>query len=131
MAQYIQEAFNHICDEHKTPTQWYVVLVSLYQAYGGSEEGGWWYTVQSLEAFQEYPTEELASAAVEHIQKFADELSMNARREHGEYCQTTMEWLEQRGLDADYLPEPDGEEEYRVYVTDELPTFNNRRPHYE
>jgi hypothetical protein len=41
-----------------------------------------------------------------------------------------MEWLEERGLDADYLPEDDGPSNYRVIVCDELPVYDNTRMQY-
>jgi hypothetical protein len=42
-----------------------------------------------------------------------------------------MEWLEARGLDADYLPEMNGAEEYFVLVTETVPNYQNSKPSYE
>lgn len=46
------------------------------------------------------------------------------------------EWVKEgkpfhRGLEADYFPENDGEEEYSVYVCHELPIYDNTRMAYE
>ena len=50
-------------------------------------------------------------------------------KNYGNHCLVTMEWLEERGLDANYLPEIDGENEYFVSVKQELPTviYGNRQ----
>lgn len=128
---YLQEAFNQAIKDATPASTWYVCLVSRYQAYGGPEEGGWWYTVRNLEAYREYPSEELAEAAAALVKQTAQELSQLAMRAHGERCLQEMEWLDARGLDADWLPEPDGAEEYEVFVAEELPHYTHRRPQYE
>jgi hypothetical protein len=126
---YLQEAFEAIIQDAKTPEQWYVVLVEKMPFYGGPEEGGWWGWDTHVVAFKEYPTEELAQVAAEQIRKFAKELTDQSRREYNEYCSQQMEWLEARGLDADFLPEPDGPSKYSVLVTNEIPqnTYGCRR----
>ena len=129
---YLQAAFEALCKEAKGPEIWYVVLTESNQAYGGPEEGGWWYTRSETVAFQEFATEELAQAACDKVRELAEELQADARRQHGESMLASMEWLEARGLEADYLPEPDGAEEYHVSVCQSLPEPQGRtRPHYE
>jgi hypothetical protein len=86
--------------------------------YGGPEEGGWWGHDTVLEAYQQFPTKEAAEAAKLEVEKFASEMNGIRKREFGEYCLNSMEWLEARGLDADFLPEPDGETEYFVTIED-------------
>lgn len=130
MSSYYREAFDIAVKDAKYPERWFVVLVSSHQAYGGPEEGGWWYDVSEVEAYREYPTRDQADAAKAAVEKLAKELSANAGRRHGEYCLATMEWLEARGLDADYLAEPDGPTRYYVVVEREVPVFDNHRPHY-
>lgn len=127
---YLQAAFDKICEENQKPDAWFVVLVSSQQRYGGPEEGGWWYSVNQLEAWKEYPSEELAEEAKEKVERLAEEMNNQAQAEYGKHCQESMDWLEDRGLEADYLPEPDGPENYSVMVCDRLPTFNNSRPQY-
>jgi hypothetical protein len=128
---YLNSAFHAVCKEAKEPEGHFVVLVSEYQAYGGPEEGGWYYTVHNVEAYQQFPTKEQADAAAEKVKTLAKELQADARREHGEQCLREMDWLEARGLEADFLPEPDGPTEYDVLVCDKVPQYNNRRPTYE
>lgn len=128
---YIQEAFNLICQEKKEPSSYYVCLMENVQFYGGPEEGGWWGTDSILIAYQEFPTEELANEAKEKIEKLAEELNQCERDQHGQLCLNQMEWLESRGLDADYLPENDGPSEYHVYVDTEIPVSSYGSRHYE
>ena len=52
-------------------------------------------------------------------------------RGYGDHCGRQMEWLEARGLEADYFPEDDGPEEYSVSVYSELPVYDNRIATYE
>ena len=119
---FIKQAFDKICTEQVEPDYWYVSLVELCPYYGGPEEGGWWGTDTHLVAFQQYPSKELAEAASTKIQVLAKELSTNAQRSYGEQCLRETEWLEARGLDDSFLPAPDGPSEYRVYVSEQLPT---------
>ena len=128
--RYLRAAFDKVLDDAEQPERWYVCLLSAHQAYGGPEEGGWWYTVNCVEAFREFPCRELADAAAKQVEALATEMSRVARKEHGDHCLQTMEWLDARGLEADFLPEPDGALEYRVEVLRELPVFNNSRPQY-
>jgi hypothetical protein len=128
---FIQAAFDAVCADAQTPETFYVCLVESCQCYGGPEEGGWYYQDNNLVAFQGFSTEELATAAADKIKALAEELQNQSRREYGEHCLRQMEWLEARGLDADYFPEDDGPSEYRVFVSDEIPQYSHARPHYE
>lgn len=127
---YVNEAFHLVCKNARSAEEWYVCLVATNQSYGGPEEGGWWYDVRTLEAYQAFSSKDEAEIATEQVQKLARELRLIAQRAHGDYCQRTMEWLEERGLDADFLPEPDGPVEYYVCMCKTLPVFDNRRPYY-
>jgi hypothetical protein len=132
MSSYIREAFNKICEQARQTESWFVNLCESSPYYGGPEEGGWWGHDTHVVAYQEFPSEELAEAAKEQVLKLAKELQEESRREYGEYCLRSMEWLEARELDADYLPEPDGPSEYYVAVTRGAPaeaTYGCR--HYE
>jgi hypothetical protein len=99
--------------------------------YGSPEEDGWWGRNTYVVAFKEYPTEELAQAAAEQVRKLAKELTDRSRCEYGEHCLREMEWLEARGLDVDFLPEPNGPSEYSVWVTNKIPQNNYGFRHYE
>lgn len=118
---YLQDAFDHVCKEAKKAGGFYVSLMENVPYYGGPEEGGWWGSDTRLVAYQYFTTEEAAEAAKDKVEELAAELSAQARRNFGEQCLRELDWLEARGLDADYLPEPDGESEFFVTVTEGLP----------
>jgi hypothetical protein len=128
---YLQAAFEAVIQDAKIPEQWYVVLIERVPFYGGPEEGGWWGCDTHVVAFKEYPTEELAQAAAEQVRRLAKELTDQSYFDYGEHCLREMEWLEARGLDANFLPEPDGPSEYLVWVTKEIPQNNYGFRHYE
>lgn len=128
---FIEAAFDNICPEANQTEEWYVCLILSYQAYGGPEEGGWWQTISSIEKYQIFMSEELARKAAEKIENLAEELSNLSEQEYGEHCLNQMEWLEQRGLEPDYLPENDGPNKYSVEVCKELPVYDNTMSHYE
>lgn len=118
---YLQSAFDAVCKEAKKPEGYYVVLMERRPFYGGPEEGSWWGSDQIVTAYQHFTTEEAANAAKEQVEKLAKELSEESKKEFGKQCLREMNWLEARGLDANFLPEPDGESEYYVTITEELP----------
>jgi hypothetical protein len=128
---YITAAFDAICTEAKEPETWYVCLVSSYQRYGGPEDGGWWQTMNEIVKYQAFMSKELANSAAEKIKALAEELTANSRAEYGQHCLNQMDWLEARGLDADYLPENDGPDEFSVHVYDELPSYDNTPVRWE
>lgn len=128
---YLQSAFDAVCKNAKQPEGNYVCLVEEYQRYGGPEEGGWYATVTQLVAYEWCATAEEAEAKRAAIEELAKELQADARRAHGDQCNRELDWLEARGLDADWLPEPDGPSEYRVIVADQLPTNDYGPTHYE
>lgn len=117
---YLKQAFELTVSDAKVPEQWYVTLIEHVPYYGGPEEGGWWGTDHIVVAYKCYPSEELASSVVEAVKALAKELEADAQREYGQQCLREMEWLEARGLDADWLPEPDGPSTYSVSVTDSI-----------
>jgi hypothetical protein len=110
----IQEAFFGVCREAKPAEGCYVSLYCRAPYYGGPEEGGWWGQDVILVAYQWFSTQEAAEAARAEVERLAEKLRREARKGFGEQCLREMEWLEARGLDADYLPEVDGEEDYFV-----------------
>lgn len=128
---FLQEAFDQVCTEAKQAESWYVALMRMDQRYIGPEEGGTWATDRTVVAYQHFDTKEGAEAAKDAVQKLAAELSTTASRDHGDRCLAEMGWLEARGLDADYLPEPDGPDEYYVTMSDRLPESRYGPTHYE
>lgn len=113
----IKEAFFSVCEDAKPAVSSYVSLYVVVPYYGGPEEGGWWGQDHRIVAYKHCDTPERASAVRRDVRAFAAELSDRAKREFGDRCLREMEWLDARGLDADWLPEPDGEVEY--YVAEE------------
>lgn len=105
----------------KHPEIWYLVLLVRIPFYGGPEEGGWYGEDVNLVAYKQYNSKEDAERGLDAVKKLAKQLSDEARTEYGKQCLREMEFLDARGLDADYLPEPDGPEEYSVEICEELP----------
>ena len=99
--------------------------------YGGPEEGGWWGSDTQIVAYQHFQTEEQAELAKEKVKELAKELKEEAQRNFGNKCLFEMDWLEQRGLDSDFLPEVDGESEYYVIVSEGLPEESRGCRQYE
>ena len=128
---YIEAAYDHECPDAKESESWYVCLVSSYQRYGGPEEGGWFQTISEVVKFKKFICKEQAEQAADKIRILAKELTETSRREYGEHCLRQLDWLEARGLEADYLPENDGETFFAVEVCNELPIFDNSRMTYE
>lgn len=124
--KYLQAAFEAVIPDARTPEAWFVSLVEDVPYYGGPEEGGWWGSDRELVAFRQYATEEAARRAASSIESLARDLSNEARRAEGESCLRSLEWLEARGLDADFLPEPDGPSKFSVVVTEGEPAAASR-----
>lgn len=112
----IKEAFNKICDNAKVAKSVYVSLYVNVPYYGGPEEGGWWGKDTNLVAYKEYSNLDSAKAALDAVNKYAAELNEQAKIDFGSQCKKECDWLDQRGLDSDYLPEVDGEESYFVVI---------------
>lgn len=131
MSEYLEAAFNRVLADATPAADWYVALVEDIPFYGGPEEGGWWGNDTVVRAVKKFPTEELAQSAVEAVQKLAAELADESKRASDAQCLRECDWCEQRGLDADYLPEPDGPSHFRVLMTQELPENRIGPRHYE
>lgn len=114
----MQEAFLSVIPDAVPAEHAYVSLYVHTRPYGGPEEGGWWRDHYTLMATKEFPTEALAEAAKVKVKELAEQLTADAHTGFGEQCKREMEWCELRGLDADYLPEVDGETTYFVSIED-------------
>ena len=114
------EAFFSVCDDAQPAESHYLSLYVSVPYYGGPEEGGWWGTDTALVAYKHFDTSEAMEAARGKVETLSAELNEQARRDFGEQCLREMAWLDARGLDADYLPEVDGESSYSV-VTEDVP----------
>lgn len=134
MNSYLKSAFDEVCQDAIKMTEessWYVVLMESCPFYGGPEEGGWYGNDQIVIGYQEFLTEEIASQIAERVRQLAEEMNIQAQTEYGNQCNRELDWCEKRGLDANYLPEPDGPSEYYVTVTNEIPHNSYGRRGYE
>lgn len=127
----IQEAFHEVLKNAKTPECWYVALMTNVPFYGGPEEGGWWGSDQVVVAYDQFPSEELANLAAEKVEELAKQKSEEAKKQYGEHCLQQSQFLDDRGLDDDFLREPDGPEEYYVVVSKEFPVEKRGSRQYE
>lgn len=114
----MKQAFFEICREAKPATAHYVSLYRREPYYGGPEEGGWWGSDYALVAYERFDSDEAASAAAEAVVELAERMSAEAKDAFNRQCAAECEWLEARGLDADFLPEVNGEVSYHVHVED-------------
>jgi hypothetical protein len=128
---YLQQAFETVCKHAKPATGWFVSLMEETTYYGGPEEGGWWGHDHCLVAYQHFSTEEAARAAADAVQRLAHDLGAESQRDFGGQCLREMEWCEARGLDADFLPEPDGPSRFLVIVSEGLPAEHCGPRQYE
>jgi hypothetical protein len=126
----VEHAFDEVCQDAKATGKWYVTLWCDSPYYGGPEEGGWWGSDSVPVKYKVFHTEEAAEAAREAITKLAKKMTQEASRSFGQRCLDEMTWCEARGLDADYLPEVDGSDNYYVSVSDSPPEPSYGCRHY-
>lgn len=128
----LNEAFFQVCKEAVPAKSSYVSLYVTTPYYGGPEEGGWWGEDNVLVAHHYCSNEVEAEAIKNKVEELAKQLSDEAKSAFGRMCVAQCDWLEQRGLDSDFLPEVDGEERYWVAV-EEVPGENSSQGcrHYE
>lgn len=113
---YVRHAFEEVIKD-ATQAEDSEIYVSLYVEvpfYGGPEEGGWWGADVELVSFKKFPSEEAAKATHAKVGELCTSLSKEAKDQYGDHCLRSMDWLDERGLDADYLPEPDGPTKFWV-----------------
>lgn len=134
MADYYRAAFFEICDEaiHADDQRCHVSLYRSEPYYGGPEEGGWWGEDTFLVATQSFPLRSAAEDAKTRMQEKIEEWNKEAKRAYGERCRAECDWLEERGLDDNFLPEPDGETRFWIAIEDRAGQFEQRGSrHYE
>ena len=119
MSDFIKEAFFQVCDKAVPAKQYCVSLYTNVPFHGGPEEGGWWGNDCNLVAYHAYSTEAAAEAAVAQLEQQVADWNKEAKKDFGRQCQAEMDWLNERGLESSFLPEPDGEVEYFVCVEDQ------------
>lgn len=132
MADFIKAAFDKVCREAESAEERFVSLYERTCKYGGPEEGGWWRHDVVLVSTAKFPTLEVAERVAKKIEDTAKSMSDESRRRYSERCSRECDWCEERGLDADYLGEPDGPSEYFVAVEEVAGSKAYRAPtHYE
>lgn len=131
-SDYIQAAYRKVCRDASASDERFVSLYEESQYYGGPEEGGWYGTDMRLVETQRYASEATAYAVYTQIEEAAKSMTADSRAAWAQRCSAEMDWCEDRGLDADYLPEPDGPSEYRVVIEAVAGSRECRGPrHYE
>lgn len=126
----IKQAFFTLCADAVEAKRHYVSLYVSIPFYGGPEEGGWWGRDDELVAYHEVSNDVEAEALSAKVKELAEELSKQAKDAFNRACQQECEWLEARGLDADYLPEVDGEESYWVTTESTPGSFVHQSDRY-
>ena len=116
MSDYIQAAYRKVCRNAETSDERFVSLYEESQYYGGPEEGGWYGTDMRLVETQRFASEATAYAVYTKIEAIAAAMTADSRAAWAQRCSDEVDWCDARGLDADYLPEPDGPSEYRVVI---------------
>ena len=114
----LERAFYECLEDAKPAGSFFVSLYERRPFYGGPEEGGWWGSDSVLMAYQEFSSKEAAEAARDAVRLLADGMIDEDRKTWQEHCSRQCDWLDARGLDADYLPETAGPTDYFVTVED-------------
>ena len=116
MSDYLSAAYDKVCREAESAEDRWVSLYESHRYYGGPEEGGWYGTDRRLVKTQRFSSQDAADRAYKRIDALAKELTAEAKQAWAKRCSDELDWCEARGLDADYLPEPDGGTEYFVII---------------
>lgn len=120
MDTYIEAAFHKLCESAEPAAVRYVSLYRDDRFYGGPEEGGWYGTDTELVAHQATYSQESAEKLLASIKELADKLTAQAEESRNRHLAAECEWLEERGLEDSFLPEPDGGERFWVCVEEKL-----------
>lgn len=128
----MQDEFFAVCTEATIPHANYVSLYERTPFYGGPEEGGWWSASTQLVAYKSFISSEEAEAALAAVKALASRKTDESRKAWGDRCLKELEWMEARGLDPDFLPETDGNDEFFA-VCEERPGSEESEgtTHYE
>lgn len=132
MSKFIRAAYEEVCAEAVKPDGCWLSLYERVPYYGGPEEGGWWGEDVVLMETMFFRFAEDAEAVKDKMAATAKEMNDTATRAYHENCANECDWLEERGLDADFLPEPDGPTKYVVYTEEERGSCESQGcRHYE
>ena len=106
----------HASRSPKIKKCYYLSLYERIPFYGGPEEGGWWVEDTILEASKRFSSVERAESARRRVEELAKKNTEEAQAAYGDQCNRELDWLEERGLEANFLPEPDGPSQYFVVI---------------
>jgi hypothetical protein len=111
-----REAFFQVCTEAERREDVFVTLYCDDRFFGGPEEGGWYGTDTRLIASQRVYSRQIGDQIAAQAKELADKLTRDAEDDRNRQCAAECEWLEARGLDDDFLPQPNGGERYWIAV---------------
>lgn len=121
-----REAFFQVCTEAERAEGVFVTLYCDDRFYGGPEEGGWYGTDTRLIASTRVHFRALAERMKTQVTELAEKLTRDAEDARNRQCAAECEWLEARGLDDDFLPQPHGGERYWVAVEEKQGAFESQ-----
>lgn len=113
---FLHAAFDEVCRKAENADETFVSLYERTCEYGGPEEGGWWRHDMVLLKTAKFPTQAVAERVAAQVASRASQMSAESKRAWAERCSREVDWCDERGLDADYLPEPDGPSEFEVVI---------------
>jgi hypothetical protein len=116
MSSFFSAAFDEVCLKAENAEETFVSLYERTCEYGGPEEGGWWRHDMVLLKSAKFPSQSTAEQVALAVAVRAEQMSAEARRAWAERMGRECDWCDERSLDADYLPEPDGPSEYTVVI---------------
>lgn len=113
---FINEAFDRVCKEAEASEDRFVSLYERTNQYGGPEEGGWYRADVWLIKTMRFSSLSAAKAASDRIAVLCLSLTDEAAKQWSARCSREIDWCDDRGLEADYLGEPDGPSDYFVAI---------------
>lgn len=131
MTTYLKQAFDITLPDAEEREPWYVCLMEDCPFYGGPEEGGWWSSDTFCVAAKQCHNKKQAERYAKQVKALAEDMTNDSRVQFGEHCLQTLAWLEERGLEPDFLPEPDGESQFYVTISKGIPEPEYGRRRYE
>ena len=94
----------------------YLSLYTTQSGYGGPEEGGWEWTDHILVGYAPFANERLAEMAQASLEKTIEDENEQVRQAKDRQCAQECDWLEERGLDDDFLNPPTSPDQYYLVI---------------
>jgi hypothetical protein len=120
--------------DYQERDQWFVSVYRTARAYGGPEEGGWWYDVNEHEGSASFASRAAAEAFLEQAEAKAEARNRKEAPERHR-AMAALPDHDAAGYDEGYIPTGwhDGGK-YKVLIertAGEFDNTNQPRPHYE